>query len=415
MQLNNILRTFIRLILGVLFIFSGYVKAIDPMGSAIKFGEYFEAFGMSALEPGALAFGILLALAELLIGLAFLFGMRMKIASWGALLFMLFFTGLTLVLALTDAVRDCGCFGDAVKLTNWETFYKNLIILPFVIYVFWQRNKYGSLFCNKVEWGIALLVTLACTSISVYAYRHLPFIDFMPYKVGVNIFEAMKMPEGAPVDEYESTFIYEKDGVSQNFTIENLPDSTWSFVDTKSKLIKQGYTPPAKDFTISDDGGDYIQHDVLSQPGYLIFLTSPDAALADRNKLEQINEIYAFSTQNNVRFMFLSGSSGTVNNEFLSTIGVPFQAYHTDETVLKSMVRSNPGLMLLKDGVILKKWNNRDMPSVANLTQLMTQDPQKIINAHASNTARTNVILGIITALLFMVFSIKGLKGRKRK
>ncbi|MDR2652447.1 MAG: DoxX family protein, partial [Prevotellaceae bacterium] len=194
MKLECILRTLTRIAIGLLFIFSGYVKAIDPIGSEIKFGEYFEAFGMSALEPGALFFGILLATVELITGLCFLFGLRMKLAALGAILFMTFMTILTLVLAITNAVQDCGCFGDAIKLTNWQTFYKNLIIMPFVIYAFIERKKYRQIFENKIEWIIAISLLIASTGISIYTYRHLPFIDFMAYKAGVNIPEGMIIP-----------------------------------------------------------------------------------------------------------------------------------------------------------------------------------------------------------------------------
>ncbi|MDR1594369.1 MAG: DoxX family protein, partial [Prevotellaceae bacterium] len=338
MRLRCIFRTVARIAIGLLFIFSGYVKAIDPIGSEIKFGEYFEAFGMLALEPGALFFGILLAAVELIIGLCFLFGLRMKLASLGAILFMTFMTGLTLVLAITDAVQDCGCFGDAVKLTNWQTFYKNLIIMPFVIYAFVERKNYRQIFDNKKEWIIAILLLIVSSCISIYTYRHLPFIDFMAYRAGANIPEGMIIPEDAPADVYEpSTFIYEKDGKKEIFTLDNLPDTTWKHVDTPApKLLKKGYDPPTKDFSITSlETRESIHEDIFAQGGYLIFITSADIGHAKLKNSDVLNQLYEYSTNNNVNFIMLSGSSEQANLAYLQNVKANYPVYATDATVLK--------------------------------------------------------------------------------
>jgi uncharacterized membrane protein YphA (DoxX/SURF4 family) len=400
----------------LLFIFSGYVKAIDPIGSEIKFGEYFEAFGMSALEPGALVFGILLSAVELIIGLCFLFGLRIKLASLGAILFMAFMTVLTLVLAITNAVQDCGCFGDAVKLTNWQTFYKNLIILPFVIYAFAERKNYRQIFENKTEWIIAILLLIASSGISLYAYRHLPFIDFMAYKVGVNIPDGMIIPEGAPADVYEeSIFIYEKDGKKEGFTIDNLPDSTWTFVEVPEPvLLKRGYVPPTKDFSITSlEKRESLHENIFAQGGYLVFITSADINNAKLKNSAAVNELCEYSVNNNINFMMLSGSSEQANQIYLQNAKAKYPVYATDATVLKSMARSNPGIILLKDNIILKKWNINDAPSVDELKTLLAENPDEII-ADVQNCSKRSTVLFICTVFaLFVFFSVKSLYSKK--
>lgn len=408
MKFSDILRAIIRISIGLLFVFSGYVKVIDPIGSAIKFGDYFEAFGWSALQPGAFAFGIFLAVAELSIGLCFLFSIHMRLAALGGLLFMLFFTPLTFVLAVTDMVKDCGCFGDAVKLNNWDTFFKNLIILPFSIYIFIQRKKFKPFFSLSMEWFIGIGIACIALCISLFTYRHLPFIDFMPYKVGVNILKSKEIPEDAPMDEYQIVFIYEKDGKRHEF-VNDLPeyvweDSTWVYVDRKDKLIKEGYTPPTKDFMIDKDG-EYIEEEVLMQAGDLIFITSPDIAEFKSKKNKEINDLYEYSEQNEVNFMMLSSSSPEKNEIFAEKNDFSFPIYYTDKTVVWSMVRSNPGIMLLRDGTILAKWNINDIPTKEEIQKILSKETGKIVKDHENAESRSTLIFILIVAFFFLLFS----------
>jgi hypothetical protein len=334
----------------------------------------------------------------------------MKLASLGAILFMAFMTILTLILAITDAVQDCGCFGDAVKLTNWQTFYKNLIIMPFVIYAFIERKNYRQIFQDKTEWIIAILLLVASSGISIYAYRHLPFIDFMAYKAGANIPEGMIIPEGAPADVYEeSTFIYEKDGTQKTFSLDNLPDSTWRFVDAPApKLLRKGYVPPTKDFSITSiETGESVHENVFAQGGLLIFITSVNIAGVRPNDSKILNELYDYSANNNINFMMLSGSSGQANEVYLQKTGAKYPVYATDATVLKSMVRSNPGIMLLKDNTVLKKWNINDAPSVDELKDLLSKNPEDIIAENYNCSNRTTIFFAGLVFVLFVFFSVK--------
>src|SRR6056297_2251499 len=238
-----------RMLVGITFIFSGFVKGIDPWGSAYKFTDYFNAMGLEWLVWAAFPLGVILAFAEFAIGVGLLFNAFLRFFSWLALLFMAFFLPLTLWIALKNPVTDCGCFGDALVLTNWETFYKNIALMLLTIIVFWFRkdisgenNKKTSLLLS----GVSVAVYFAFV---VYSYNHLPVIDFRPYKVGVNIPEAMAIPEDAPREEYENIFYYKNKntGEVQEFTEENYPwqDTLhWEYHDMESILVKEGYEPP---------------------------------------------------------------------------------------------------------------------------------------------------------------------------
>ena len=197
-----------RIILGIAFTFSGFVKGIDPWGSAYKFIDYFNAMGLGFMEPAAFPLGVLLALAEFLIGVALLFALFPRLASWGALLFMAFFTPLTLWIALTNPVSDCGCFGDAIVLSNWATFYKNILFILLALFVFIHRNKIKCLFSQKIAGTAGMAAFLLYCAVVVWSIRHEPLFDFRPYHVGVNIPEDMSVPADAPKDVYENTFYY---------------------------------------------------------------------------------------------------------------------------------------------------------------------------------------------------------------
>ena len=208
----KVLRIIAIITVGAVFVFSGTVKAIDPLGSAYKFHDYFQAFGMSFLQFLSLPLSIILCLTEFLTGFTILTGIRRREGIWGALILMVIFTPLTFILALTNPVSDCGCFGDAVHLTNWQTFGKNMILISFVILLFSERYKTDGRIRRSYQWIIASLAALTFTGFILYNLIFLPLIDFLPYSTGTYIPGKMMMPAGAPVTQYETTFIYEKEG-----------------------------------------------------------------------------------------------------------------------------------------------------------------------------------------------------------
>jgi len=365
----KVIRIFWRIIVGIIFIYSGFVKGIDPLGSTYKFHDYFVAFGIDFLNPIALPLAILLSSTEFIIGISLLFGIRPKFGVWGVLIFMSLFTPLTFILALTNPISDCGCFGDAIVLTNWETFWKNMIIMAFVMVLFLSRRKYIPLYSKITEWGILGVVFSLFILNSVYAYQHLPFIDFRPYQIGTYIPEKMEIPEGADIDQYETILVYEKDGIQKEFSMENFPweDSTWIFVDQQSYLIKEGYTPPIHDFEIISEEGYNITDQVLSDPRYSFLMVSYNISDASPKGLEKAYDLAIFSSVNNYPFYTLTSSSSSEVVKIEQELGLDFNIFNTDETTLKTIIRSNPGFLILKEGIILGKWHHHDLPDVEEL------------------------------------------------
>ena len=276
----KILRLISRIIVGIVFMFSGAVKAVDPLGSAYKFNDYFQAFHLEFLKPFSLGLAILLFTAEFISGFSVLSGYRQKTGIWGVMILMLIFTPLTLILAVTNPVSDCGCFGDAIHLTNWQTFGKNIFLMIMAVILFTGRARVRQILNVKGEWLIIVIVTVLFTIFSLLNLRYLQLFDFLPYKTGTSIPEGMLIPEGKAVDEYLTTFIYEKEGIHKEFTLENYPadDSTWKFVDQKSKLIKKGFMPPIHDFSITTIDGEDLTDWILANPGYTMLMISTKLA-----------------------------------------------------------------------------------------------------------------------------------------
>lgn len=354
------LRYISRIIVGFVFIFSGTVKAVDPLGSAYKFTDYFTAFNLEFLKFLALPLGILLCTAEFISGFSVLSGYRMKSGIWGVFLLMILFTPLTLILALTNPVSDCGCFGDAIHLTNWQTFGKNVVLLALVIILFTGRSQVKQAFQPLREWTMIVFATLLFVRFSLLNLRNLPLFDFLPYKKGVNITESMQIPEGKPADEYKTTFIYERDGVKKEFTLENYPanDTAWKFVDQKSVLVKKGYTPPIHDFIISAGDGTDITGKILSDTGYTLLMISKKLEEAKSKNIEKGLIVGRLCGSQNIAF-YLVTASGTGEAGSFSDRAPVCQA---DETTLKTMIRSNPGYILLRNGTIEGKWSWATLP-----------------------------------------------------
>lgn len=353
-----------RLLLGALFIFSGFVKSVDPLGTTYKIFDYFKAGGAAIPENIALILAVALCAAELFIGLALFLNIKIRFVSWVSLLFMGGFTILTLVLALTDKVADCGCFGDAFKLTNWQTFYKNLIIMPFAIVVFWQRKRFKENLHPFGAWAAFLLLALFSVTFNLYNLRHLPLVNYRPYKVGQNIWKAMQIPANAPADVYDIKLVYEKDGVKKEFGEHDFPwqDTTWVFVEQKSTLIKKGYTPAIHDFSILSPTEGDITEKVLKTHGELYLFITPNLAKANIENSIKANAIYEVCKKNNVPFMMLTASTGKQVDDYRSQTGAQYPIYATDETALKTAMRSAPGLMMLYDGTIAGLWSGNDLP-----------------------------------------------------
>jgi hypothetical protein len=362
-RIGNAVLQLLPILVGGVFIFSGFVKAIDPLGFTYKIEDYLRAFGgvFQSLSSLAFPFAVLLSVGELLVGLGLVFRIFVKQAVLGALLFMIVMTPLTLYIALVNPVSDCGCFGDALIISNWATFNKNVAISLAVLFMLFNIKSIKSFFELKMQKIVFVLFILFGFGLSQYCYRHLPLIDFLPYKVGVNIPESMVVPQHAISDTYSTTFIYEKNGVQKEFTLENYPkDTTWKFIDQKSVLITKGYVPPIHDFSVVNAQYDDITERVLYTEGYSYLLVMYDIAKTSHEGALQAEKIYQIAKSKHLPFYALTGSSDNDVAELVKQTGVTFPFCKTDPTALKTIIRANPGLVLLKKGTVTGKWNWRD-------------------------------------------------------
>lgn len=360
-----------RFLLGITFIFSGFVKAVDPLGSFYKIQDYLTAFGLVDWIPAYLSlfFGIVLAAIEFSAGIFLFFGIRRGTATSLALLLMGVMTPLTLYLAIANPVSDCGCFGDAWVLTNWQTFGKNVVLLAAAIVAFKERKQILRFITAKMEWMVSMYTILFVFVLSFYCLGHLPILDFRPYRIGTDIKAGMEMPEGAKPSVFETRFILEKDGEQQEFTLDNYPDSTWTFVEAKTVLKEKGYEPPIHDFSMLElTTGEDITNSVLADKGYTFLLVAHRIENADDSNIDLINEIYDYSVEYGYKFYALTSSPEEDIEEWCDRTGAEYPFCQMDDITLKTIIRSNPGLLLIKDGVILNKWCDSRIPDEYALT-----------------------------------------------
>ena len=359
-----------RVLLGLTFIFSGFVKGIDPLGSVYKFTDYYHVMGLDWLTWSAFPLGFILPFAEFAIGVALVFNVFIRLFSWLALLFMGFFLPLTLWIALKNPVTDCGCFGDALVITNWETFYKNIVLSAFAVIVFAYRKNDKMNFLKSKRPGYLLSgVTTAVYIFLVYwSYNHLPIIDFRPFKAGTNIPQAMSIPEDAPKEVYENIFFYKNKstGEVQKFNEQNYPwqdTLNWEYVNMESKLVQAGYIPPIHDFTITTPDGENIIDFFLYDKNYVFMLIAYNLEKSSRKPQEKINNLAGWAKEKGYSFICLTSTLSEDAAAFAQETGAPYDFFNCDEITLKTIIRSNPGLMLIKDGTVIKHWHHNDIPT----------------------------------------------------
>lgn len=324
-----------RFLLAAMFIFSGFVKAVDPLGFFYKLGDYAQAFGMADWMPSFLLmiFAIALSAIEFVVGAYLLFGIRRGIATYSALLLMVCMTPLTLYLAIANPVHDCGCFGDAWVLTNWQTFGKNVILLLMTILVFWRRRLIIPFFSRKSAWLVSMFTIIYVLFLSFYCLKNLPILDFRPYKVGTNILQAMEISE-------------------------------------------DGAMPTINDFWITElETGEDITYNVLENEGYTFLLVAHRIEQADDKHIDLINELYDYAADNDYGFYALTSSSEQEIEEWRDWTGADYPFCIVDDTELKTVIRSNPGLLLIKNGTIMGKWSNDNIPTEYHLTGRLEEIP----------------------------------------
>ena len=373
MERNNsafrLIASISRTLLGLVFIFSGVVKAIDPLGTVYKIEDYLKAFGgfFTELLPMAEVAAWGLIILELLLGVCMVLNIRTQWTSWVSLLFYLVMTPLTLYIALTNPVSDCGCFGDAVVLTNWQTFWKNVVLIVLAIVLVALRKHTRQLWSNWMEMVLAVLTIVVAMAFMTWTRLHLPLKDFRPYKVGNHLPTLMEYPEDAEPDVYEYAFVYEKDGVEQTFTLENYPkgDSTWTFVRQDSRLIKKGYEPPIHDLEIVNAEGDDLTWDILESEEPVTLVVMYDLKKADKKQMAKVVNLLGDEAMRQEGYeagVYILTGSGTddIINFCLEYPVLSDCICTCDPVTLKTIVRANPGAIVVQNGTVIDKYNLRD-------------------------------------------------------
>ena len=399
-----------RFVLAATFIFSGYVKAIDPLGTLYKLKDYAAAMSLNGLLPDWALVGVAIALGalEFALGVFMLFAVRRHVVSRITLAFMAAMTVLTLWIFVADPVKDCGCFGDALKLTNGETLLKNIVLVACAALVAWRPVDMARFISRSNQWIVRYYTVAYIVITSVYCLYTLPIFDFRPYHVGMNIKQGMEIPEGAEQPEFESTFLLRKNGETREFTLDNYPDSTWEYVDTRTVQTKKGYEPPIHDFALTScDTGEDITEQVLTKKGYTFLLVSPRLAVADDSNFGDIDQIYEYAEENGIDFYCVTASANDEIERWRDLTGAEYQFCNADETTLKTMIRSNPGLMLLKDGTIIDKWSHNALPQTDDLTAPL----QQLTIGKAQNDSTTERLL-IVLLTFFLPLSALTLADR---
>lgn len=398
-----------RTLLGITFIFSGFVKAIDPLGTTYKIQDYLTSFGFPGLHDIALPASIILCAGEFCLGIFMLFGLYRKWTSRLLFIVMLFMTPLTLYLAIANPVKDCGCFGDALVITNWQTFFKNIVLLACSIIVLIWHQKITNLFTGKFYWFVSLYIIACSIVFCIYNIINEPIIDFRPYKTGANIPQLMTVEKDkAPV--FENIFIYEKDGIKKEFTEDNYPweDSTWVFVDRHSKLVKEGEEPVIRDFSINRlylnqdrneiESEEDITTEVLSDTSYTFLMIAYSLPEMSTDYLSSFEDVNNYAKDHQYKFYCLTSSPRDAILQLEKENITNFDFAVSDERSLKTIVRSNPGLILLKNGVIINKWADRHVPTESYLNKPL----EKLSISNIPDTAKeSKKDLYIILAMLF--------------
>ena len=369
-RLKTIATNICRAVLAVTFIFSGYVKAIDPLGTQYKIRDYLTALSIGDYVPDWLTLGssVVLAALEFALGIFILFAIRRRFTTRVILAFMAVMTLITVWIAIANPVSDCGCFGDAITLTNVQTLLKNVVLTACAVVVCRCRERMFRFVSENNQWIAVNYTVIYIVATSIYSLYLLPRFDFRPYHVGANIREGMEIPEGAKMPRYENTFVMEKNGERREFTLDNYPDSTWTFVDRKSELVEEGYVPPIHDFTITDNAtGDDITQQILDDKGYTFLLVSPHLESADDTNFGDIDQLYEYCQAQGVPFYCLTASGEDAIQHWRDITGAEYPFCMSDETTLKTVIRSNPGLVLIKDGTVIRKWSHNGLPKSEEL------------------------------------------------
>lgn len=415
--LLKILVELCRIILGFTFIFSGFVKAIDPVGGAYKIEDYLTSFGLQFFLSTSIWLSALLAFVEFILGCFMLLGIYKRRTTIFLLIIMCIMTPITLYLAITNPVSDCGCFGDALIISNWDTFFKNIILLFCAIICVKYHKLLVSVFTQKFHWIVYYFVILYGIFLLVFNFIYEPMVDFRPYRIGTDIEEGMYVhPEKR--EKIETKLVYAKDGVETEYEIEEAPwdDPDMEYVGRITKVIKKGEEPKIKDFKINllefntthseILGEEDITDEVLSDSNYVFLIVSPFLEKINTSYLSTLEDIDYYSKENKYECYFMTASSNDEILRFMDKNLVFFDFCHVDDRVLKTISRTNPSVLLLKDGVILNKWADLEIPDEAKLNAPLPKlEIGKQIDIN-SKEERQLIYIGLLFFVPLCIFKI---------
>ncbi|WP_430809438.1 MULTISPECIES: BT_3928 family protein [unclassified Carboxylicivirga] len=393
-----------RLLTGLVFLFSGFVKAVDPKGSAIKISEYLEVVGIHNSDTIGLILSIALCSVEFILGFHLVLGFKIKTVALPTLLFMLGFTAITFFIALFEPVSDCGCFGDAIKLSNWETLFKNLITLPFALVIYYRRKEYKASLTLGRQHLLTFIGLSFIMGLSLYSLYYLPVLDFRPYHIGADIPAQMRIPEGADEGEYETTFILEKEGVQKEFSVDNYPyeDSTWVFIDSKTTVIREGYQPPIAALNFLSTENDDITERIIHNTQPVFLMVAPKVENISTEHIQHFIDIKNTALQNKALFYVATASLSDACYQFDMKHQAAFDYALCDETTLKTIIRGNPGLVIIKEGTVIAKYNHTQLPAASELKNPLSHSVQVL---HAGNNHKWLwLCMIVLSGLIFILY-----------
>ena len=355
----------VRIFVGILFIISGFIKLNDPVGFSFKLEEYFSqgVLDLPFLTPFTLVISILVVIVEVMVGVMLILGYKRKLTVWTLLAMIIFFTFLTFYSAYFNKVTDCGCFGDAIKLTPWESFTKDVVLLVLILIIYVGRKYITPLVNSKTLMSILYVSFIACVGYVYYVLNHLPVIDFRPYEIGKNIEEGMNTPADAPKAVFEYKWKFNVNGNEEIYvTNGDYPTVDGEFIDVETEEIQAGYEPPVHDFTIEQNGEDFAA--ALLQEPKLVMVIAYDLRKSNLEVFKEIKAVTDKALKAGYKVIGMSASGPDQTDALKKENNLAFDFYFTDETTLKTIVRSNPGVLVLEKGTIVQKLHYNDLENL---------------------------------------------------
>ncbi len=370
----------LRILVGFLFIFSGLIKLNDPLGFSYKLEEYFEVFGLDIFSHLSLFFSIFFCSLEVILGFALLVGFQAKWVLISLLGLILFFTFLTFYSAYFNKVTECGCFGDAIKLTPWQSFYKNLVLTSSILALWFQKKEIKAIWSSSISILVNGVIGILTLGFGAYCYRYLPVLDFLPYKIGKSIPAQMEIPKGQVGDEFAIEYTLKNRKTGEFKLINSIEyiktkiyeNPEWIYIKASDPiLIKAGYQVPIKDLKIKDEKENDYTQEILNNSNYNLLIVEYDLRNTEFEAQKEIKSLVNHLQERSIKSFGLTATLPSEAQKLLSPYAINYPIFYSDAVPLKSMVRSNPGIILLKNGVVLGKWSAHNVPAIQDILKLV--------------------------------------------